>query len=203
MRHTSVVGTLVVVLCACLACVTMHSPRVTATPIIPTSYPLFLQCDPAWGNDTMESSSICREGCAMSALSMALAGKGYLIAASTNITPGTLNAWLRTHDGYTCIAGDCNNLVLDAVNRLAAAGKIAFVDEVEKPAKPEQVLANMLQNHVYIAHVHNRGHFVLVTGFESTDFNTVYVNDPFYPSKTYAYDTDIADMLHYIIEANA
>jgi hypothetical protein len=82
-------------------------------------YPLFKQCDPNWGNNTMgtpgpgERSNICGEGCAMSSVSMALAGLKFQING-VNSDPASLNAWLIANAGYVCAAGDCNNLVLDA-----------------------------------------------------------------------------------------
>jgi len=48
-------------------------------------YPLYTQCNASWGGDPMgtngpgERSTICGEGCAMSSLSMALAGLGITI----------------------------------------------------------------------------------------------------------------------------
>lgn len=47
--------------------------------------PLYKQCDPSWGQNQMgvkgngERSNICGEGCAMSSVSMALAGIGVKI----------------------------------------------------------------------------------------------------------------------------
>lgn len=47
--------------------------------MVPRYYPLYMQCDPRWGNDPMNGTTICAEGCAMSCVSMALAGKNISI----------------------------------------------------------------------------------------------------------------------------
>ena len=67
------------------------------------AYPLYSQCDPQWGNDVMESTTVCKVGCLMSSISSALFGKNISIAGQPS-NPGTLNAWLRGHNGY-----DANN----------------------------------------------------------------------------------------------
>jgi hydroxymethylpyrimidine/phosphomethylpyrimidine kinase len=49
---------------------------------------------------------------------------------------------------------------------------------------------------VYIAHVRNRSHFVLITGYDANNSTFFYVNDPFYNVSTYMYDT-VSDLLVY------
>ena len=99
--------------------------------------PLFLQCDPKWGSDQMgvkgpgEQATICKEGCAMTSLTMALNGMGLYIH-DKQLDPGVLNKWLQENSGYVCDAGDCNNLVLDAPERIPGSPLI-FVNESEKP----------------------------------------------------------------------
>lgn len=153
-----------------------------ASPEQKIVYPLFRQCDPAWGSNEMgvngpgERATICKEGCAMSSLSMALAGLGVSVEGKP-ANPGTVNAWLETHNGYTCAAGDCNNLVLSAPQRLTPVLKL--VGEIEKPPV-EEIRANLTaQAQVFIAHVHDRTHFVLLTGW-SEEAQAFTVNDPFY-----------------------
>lgn len=64
------------------------------------SYPLYKQCDSAWGSQQLGTSSntICSAGCLMSSASMALSGTGH------SYNPGTLNQWLKGHGGY--VSGD-------------------------------------------------------------------------------------------------
>lgn len=110
------------------------------------TFPLYKQCDPKWGQNEMgvpgheaEDDTVCHQGCAMSCVSMALAGYNITINGTffflrdlrtivgfrgltrvgQTATPGTLNDWLRQNDGYLCASGDCCNLVLDAPARLS------------------------------------------------------------------------------------
>ncbi len=66
---------------------------------------------------------------------------------------GTLNKWLRYDNGYTCIDGDCDNLVLNAPERLAPRGRIIFISEKDKPSG--HLMRKMIdhQNPMAIAHV--------------------------------------------------
>lgn len=180
------------------------APRASSWPP-----PLFKQCDPRWGSNMMgvagpgERATICKEGCAMSSVAMGLTGLGV-----PGLTPGIFNAWLEAHHGYTCAAGDCNNLVLGAPANLTH--RVVLVGEKEKPSV--EVLraglargdATGLPSFLYIAHVHNRGHFVLLTAPDdsspgSTSFR---VNDPFYNTTTYDY-AQIADIITYAVRPAA
>jgi hypothetical protein len=64
------------------------------------NYPLYKQCDSRWGSHELGTSSntICKAGCLMSSVSMALAGCG------KSYNPDTLNTWLKGHGGY--VSGD-------------------------------------------------------------------------------------------------
>jgi hypothetical protein len=163
------------------------------------AYPLFKQCDPLWGNVTMgtdgpgERASICREGCAMSCLSMALAAVGVSIDGQA-ATPLTNNAWLMANAGYMCAGGDCNNLVLNAVERLTPLFKL--VSEAPKQDIPTIQKGLTSGDYVYIAHVHDKHHFVLLTGFNPASPDVFYVNDPFYNSTWYPY-ANISDIILY------
>ncbi len=122
-------------------------------------FPMFKQCDPAWDNIPMgvngpgERSTICGEGCkslfqphatltccfttvppragAMTSVSMALNGLGVMINGTTAVNPATLNLWLEANNGYECLSGDCNNLVLDVIN-VVSGGRLSFISEEEK-----------------------------------------------------------------------
>ena len=65
------------------------------------TYPMFKQCDSAWKNDQLGTSSntICSAGCLMSSASMGLAG-----TVKPDITPAMLNKWLTQNGGY--VSGD-------------------------------------------------------------------------------------------------
>lgn len=55
------------------------------------TYPVYTQCNPAWANQQLGTSSqtICQGGSLITAVAMALAGIG------KNYNPGTLNTWLK------------------------------------------------------------------------------------------------------------
>lgn len=65
---------------------------------------------------------------------------------------GTLNAWLHNNQGYVCVDGDCDNLVLDAPNRIVP-GRVSFISEVEKPTYATMKANIIASNPVMIAHV--------------------------------------------------
>jgi hypothetical protein len=150
-----------------------------------------------------ERSTICGEGCAMTSVSMALNGLGL-----PDITPATLNSWLMANQGYTCAGGDCNNLVLDAPERLVIdrPGKeklMMLVSEDQKPS--EAVLAQQIASgsHIHACHVRHNGHFVLATGSQinpTTKELEVIVNDPGYNVTIYPY-ANISDIIMYALKA--
>lgn len=125
------------------------------------SYPLFKQCDPAWGNDEMgttgngERSNICGEGCAMSSTSMALNGLGITIDG-ISANPQSLNAWLeRTPGGYLCAGGDCNNLNLTIISNVpgaVTAPHLELIGELPKPSVADIQAGLTAGDTVYIAH---------------------------------------------------
>jgi hypothetical protein len=179
--------------------------------LLPTSslafrtYPLFEQCDPRWGNDPMgvngpgERSTICGEGCAMSSLAMVLAGLGIPVPVGGTpqpATPGTFNAWLEADNGYHCDAGDCNNLVLDVVSNLT--GAVQFIGELPPPPIASIETGLTAGNVAYLAHVRNRTHFVLLTGFVGAGSGVFTVNDPNAHNTTYTY-AEMADILMYAL----
>ena len=115
----------------------------------------------------------------MTSLSMALAGLGVQLDGAP-VTPASLNRYLEAHSDYQCAAGDCNNLVLNCVHNIT--DRLALDGEAAKPSAAKMAADTAAGTVVYIAHVHDGGHFVLVTGYdESTD--SFSVHDPFYPSK--------------------
>jgi len=118
-------------------------------------------------------------------------------SAGTTINPGTLNNWLRQHNGYLNIGGDPDNLNLTAVEILDSP-LIKFVGENQKPA--QSVLQKWIAyaNPIAIAHVRNDSHFVLLTGYDTSDVNVFYCNDPFYNNTFYHYD-NITDVIAYLM----
>ena len=95
-------------------------------------FPHYLQCNGTYGNDTMgvpnqnSDSTICGQGCAMTSVSMGMAGLGLNIDGKYP-DPNLLNQWLRNNNGYTCIDGNCNNLVLWKIDDISA-GHLVVTD---------------------------------------------------------------------------
>ena len=170
-------------------------------------YPLYKQCDPRWGSDEMgtstngtgERATVCKEGCAMSSLSMALAGLGATIDGSL-VTPGIFNLWLEVNNGYLCLSGDCNNLVLDAVTRLNST--IQLVGENPKPTIPVIRAGLDRGDTIYIAHVPKLVHFVLLTNYTDAESDWFTVNDAFYNSTGYMW-SNFSDIIIYNIVPKA
>jgi len=130
------------------------------------TYPLYKQCDSRWANEQLGTSSntICKAGCLMSSVSMALAGVG------KNYNPSSLNAWLKGHGGY--VSGDL--FVWGSVNSLG----LSYVGKIANSA----IGSNLDANNVVILNVHNGGHWVLATGHSG---NSIHVNDPGYSTTAY------------------
>jgi hypothetical protein len=164
--------------CAAALPVTTSSPNVCSLKhgkFPGPASPLFKQCDPRWGEDVIETTTVCKVGCLMSSIASALAGHGILVDGnSTN--PGTLNAWLRVNGGY-----DKNNDLEEAVIAELSA-RVSWTCPWcgafrNSTAFSISDIAQQLEaGHVVIANVDAGRHFVLVTGYNITH-DTVYVND--------------------------
>ena len=130
------------------------------------NYPLYKQCDSAWANDQLGTSSntICKAGCLMSSASMALAGTGH------SYNPKTLNQWLKGHGGY--VSGDL--FVWGSINSLGLT--------YEGKVSNSQIKSKLDQGKVVICNVHNGGHWVLAHSYSG---DNIMVNDPGYSTTSY------------------
>jgi ABC-type bacteriocin/lantibiotic exporter with double-glycine peptidase domain len=128
---------------------------------------MYKQCDPAWRNEQLgtSSSTICSAGCLMSSAAMALAGTGH------SYNPSTLNQWLKSHGGY--VSG--NLFVWDSINSLG----LIFEGKVQN----SQIKSNLDQGKVVICNVHNGGHWVLAYAYNG---DNIMVNDPGYSTTSYS-----------------
>lgn len=143
-----------------------------------------------------EDDTICGQGCAMSSVSMALAGYGVQINGAVP-TPQSLNNWLRKNNGYHCMDNDCCNLVLDAPTWIAPNQVRCLGESDQAPFLP--TLRKMAEaGIVVLLHVPNPGphHFVLMTGLVPGNETAFAVNDPYYTKFQYDY-TEIHDVLVY------
>jgi len=130
------------------------------------TYPLYKQCDSKWGSEQLGTSSntICKAGCLMSSVAMALSGVGH------SYNPGTLNSWLKGHGGY--VSGDL--FVWASVNSIG----LKYIGKVSN----SNIASSLSDGHVVILNVHNGGHWVLANSMSGS---TISVNDPGYQTTSY------------------
>lgn len=151
-----------------------------------SSSPHYCQCNSSWGYDFMSLNGtrnvdrICAQGCAMSSLSVFLASR-----SGHYQDPGTLNKWLRHHNGYVCDP-DCDDLNLTAVHSLDS--RISLHGYMRSFTLMDIVKWALL-GWAPIIHVQNRTHFVLVTGYfvgadGKTPNGTLITRDSYYPRVT-------------------
>ena len=155
---------------------------------IKPDYPLYKQCDPQWGNDTIITKTVCQVGCLMSSISMGLAGWGWKIDYSIPVNPGTLNKWLVEDSGYT----DNNNLVESVLNyEFAQLWNPDTGMHKTNDLQPSDLGKLLTECKFVVANVMGGRHFVLVTGWSSDYPDTVWVNDPGYNTESYSFTNDI------------
>lgn len=138
------------------------------------NYPLYKQCDSRWANEKLGTSAdtICKAGCLMSSVSMALAGmgKGY--------NPSSLNTWLKGHGGY--VSGDL--FVWGSVKPLG----LSYIGKVSNA----NIASSLSANHIVILNVHGGHHWVLATSMSGS---TIHVNDPGFNTASYTLSEIVAN----------
>mgnify|MGYP001106911446 FL=1 len=144
---------------------------------IPFRYPLYKQCDSRWGDDVIETTTICKVGCLMSSVSMGLAGKNITIPpAHHESNPGTLNTWLRNNGGYTS-GNDLIESVVPNINK----GQIRWEGSIlSHDGLTLAQIRKYLQDGstVVIGNVMEGRHFVLIVGWDDANENELLINDP-------------------------
>jgi len=173
-----------------------HQPRMPAigNPVIPCgSWPLYKQCDARWANTPLGTSTtdtICTAGCAMSSVSMALAFKKITIGGQLS-TPATLNAWLTAHGGYV----EKDLIVWNSVAQLGAMRMLNYTDSLT----PTELTGLIKSCEPVVVNVLDGAHWVLVTGYDSTNPAIFYVNDPGFNTLSYAF----SGMLKFVVYSAA
>lgn len=145
--------------------------------IIPFKYPLYMQCDPTWANDLMDTKTVCQVGCLMSSTSMAISGSNILIPPSSPSNSGTLNAWLKANGGY-----DGSNDFIESVAQQIDPARIVWPSDAMHTTNDlsySTVVSYLEKGRIVIGNVNQGHHFVLLTGY-SLDNDTLAVNDPGY-----------------------
>ena len=131
---------------------------------------LYKQCGQSWSNDKLADKTICQVGCLMSSVSMALHSRGKSIDGKSS-NPGTLNAWLKTHGGYSG-----NLFIWGSVSPLG----LKFSTHTTNHADIRNCLCN--SGCEVILNVNQGGHYVLATGYDGSGYA---VNDPGYSKSRY------------------
>ena len=131
---------------------------------------LYKQCGQSWSNDKLADKTICQVGCLMSSVSMALHSRGKSIDGKSS-NPGTLNAWLKTHGGYSG-----NLFIWGSVSPLG----LKFSTHTTNHADIKNCLCN--SGCEVILNVNQGGHYVLATGYDGSGYA---VNDPGYSKSRY------------------
>ncbi|KJE95642.1 hypothetical protein, variant [Capsaspora owczarzaki ATCC 30864] len=152
----------------------------------PSPYPLFKQCDPAWGDDLIDTETICQVGCLMSSISMAIHGWQIKING-TSSNPQSLNNFLRANNGY--IGDDLDESAVPKINPV----DISWPADGMHPTNDLSfgTIASYLEmGRVVIANVLHGRHFVLVTA-ASNNNDTLFVNDPGFNTTYYSYSADV------------
>ena len=131
---------------------------------------LYKQCDAAWKNTMMGDKTICQVGCLMSSVSMALHSRGKSIDGKAS-NPGTLNAWLKKHGGYS--------------GNLFVWGSVAPLGlKFSKHTTNHSDIRNCLCSNSceVILNVNKGGHYVLAKGYDGSGYT---VNDPGFSKTRY------------------
>lgn len=174
------------VLAAALACV-------AAAQVHPCGqWVLYKQCGEKWSNHALGTSTtetICDAGCAMSSVAMSLATYRERVDGK-HTDPGTLNSWLVKHGGYV----DTDLIVWNAVAKL---GKLSMKEDVHTLSR-DDIRRAADRCEPVIANVRDGSHWVLITGYDTADKDTFYVNDPGFSSVSYAY----SGMSNFVVYSN-
>eukprot|EP00033_Pygsuia_biforma_P000673 GCRY01000792.1.p1 GENE.GCRY01000792.1~~GCRY01000792.1.p1 ORF type:complete len:190 (-),score=21.82 GCRY01000792.1:38-607(-) len=154
-----------------------------ADPVIAYDYPHYLQCDTRWGGNLIVNHTLCAVGCLENSISNALAGCGYKIGSEL-VHPGTLNTFLKEHNGYT----STNDLKEEAIE-LLSENNIKWVGKLHPTC--EELRKWLDAGRICIANVLHGRHFVLIIGYDNRNEDMFYVHDSAFATMTYSYSKDI------------
>ena len=129
------------------------------------NYPLFKQCDYRWGNDVMDSETICYAGCLMTSITMALNGRG-----KSSMNPGQMNYWLRSNNGYTDDLFEWYSVYSLGLRY------VGFTTDIQT------IIEWVCSGKVVVLNVRGGKHWVLAKSYSNGMFQ---VNDPGYNSNFY------------------
>jgi len=170
-----------------------------SSPVIPKQYPLYRQCDKRWANRVMgkNGETICQVGCLMSSTAMALYGHGIPLPNGTAMNPAMFNYWLRKNGGYTegsaFIQTVMPNLCAQQSSRTKPCVSNWPTDGMHRSndLSLATIQGYLNRARVVIANVNAGRHFVLVTGWDKNNNDTLYVNDPGAGRPSFSYKKDV------------
>lgn len=116
------------------------------------NYPLYKQCDGRWGSDKLGSSStICKVGCLITSVAMAMNGLGKQINGQ-NVTPKNFNQFLMNNGGYSG-----NLFIWGSVTRFG-------LRYLGQPTSIETIKNHICNNQIVALNIDRGGHWVLANG---------------------------------------
>ncbi len=139
------------------------------------AFPMFKQCDPRWGNETLSSAATCAEtlctfGGAVTCLAMMLDDCDQEVYGE-EVNPSNLNIWLRNNNGF---AANCA-MYFDKTDLL---GGVNFVAKTSSITTLKYYLD---LNDIAMVHIRD-GHYAMAFGYTGSTF---FVNDPKETRNTY------------------
>lgn len=152
--------------------------------------PLLKQTDSPWGSLLYDSANlwstggtdISTWGCALTSAAMVFKYNGInKMPDNTDLTPGTMNSWLKSQpDGYVR-NGLVNWLALSRLSKLAKPNNSYSFDALEYNRinhKDDALLGKSIAENTPPI-LEEPGHFVVATGTDSAN-TTFFINDPYY-----------------------
>ncbi len=172
---------------------TTYEGFIPTPPSISLNVPLLKQTDPLWKNQTYDNAQIWsplsrtieRWGCTLTSAAMVLNFHGInKLPNGTDLSPGTLNTWLKSQiDGYIG-TGWVNWLAISRLSKLAKSiNNITDFDALEY-SRFEGANKDMLKEDIENSIpgiLEEPGHFVVGKGYNNDTFE---INDPFYDRNT-------------------
>ncbi|GEM_PF-2699608 len=168
-----------------------------SSSVIDLNVPLLKQTDPAWGGFVYDSAEkwappeptdIARWGCALTSAAMVFRyHKITKLPNGIELTPGTLNAWLKNYtpldpkaDGYIR-NGLVNWVALSRLSKLAKPQNPSFLfdalDYIRLGEDHNQLKTDLENNIPGVLGVNDDGHFIVAKGINNEDIFTI--NDPY------------------------
>jgi len=127
------------------------------------NYPLYKQCDSRWGADKLgRDSTICKVGCLISAVAMAMKGLNKKINGN-DVTPRVMNTFLNNNGGYS------GNLFI-----WGSIARFGF-KYLGQPTALQTIKNHICNNNIVLLNIDRGGHWVLATGVNG---NAIIINDP-------------------------